>query len=59
MPLHPGVPPMQLVAAMGISRTTGDSAGIGGAWAGAGFVASLGLPSAYGVIVAAYPSAWR
>jgi len=48
------VPPTQLVAAMGISRTTGDSARIGGALAGAGFMASLGLPSAYGVIITLY-----
>lgn len=48
------VPPSQLVAAMGISRTTGDSARIGGALAGAGFMASLGLPSAYVVIITLY-----
>ena len=48
------VPPSQLVAAMGISRTTGDSARIGGALAGAGFMASLGMLSAYGVIVSLY-----
>jgi Na+/melibiose symporter-like transporter len=48
------VPPAQLVAAMGISRTTGDSARIGGALAGAGFMASLGMLSAYGVIVTLY-----
>lgn len=48
------VPPEQLVAAMGISRTTQDSARIGGALAGAGFMASLGMASAYVVIVALY-----
>ena len=48
------VPPSQLVAAMGISRTTGDSARIGGALAGAGFMASLGMLAAYGVIVSLY-----
>ena len=48
------VPPAQLVAAMGISRTTQDSARIGGALAGAGFMASLGMASAYVVIVALY-----
>jgi MFS family permease len=48
------VPPEQLVAAMGIARTTQDSARIGGALAGAGFMASLGMASAYGVIVALY-----
>jgi hypothetical protein len=48
------VPAAHLVAAMGISRTTQDSARICGALAGAGFMASLGLASAYGVIVALY-----
>lgn len=48
------VPPAHLVAAMGISRTTQDSARIGGALAGAGFMASLGMVTAYVVIVALY-----
>ena len=48
------VPSQHLVAAMGISRTTQDSARIGGALAGAGFMASLGMVSAYGAIVALY-----
>ena len=48
------VPPAHLLAAMGISRTTQDSARIGGALAGAGFMASLGLVSAYVAIVAIY-----
>ena len=48
------VPAAHLVAAMGISRTTQDSARICGALAGAGFMASLGMASAYGVIVALY-----
>jgi Na+/melibiose symporter-like transporter len=48
------VPAAQLVAAMGISRTTQDSARIGGALAGAGFMAALGMASAYGVIVVLY-----
>jgi len=48
------VPPQHLVAAMGISRTTQDSARIGGALAGAGFMASLGMTFAYVVIVALY-----
>jgi Na+/melibiose symporter-like transporter len=48
------VPPAQLVAAIGISRTTQDSARIGGALAGAGFMASLGMGAAYGVIVLLY-----
>lgn len=48
------VPSAQLPAAMGISRTTQDSARIGGALAGAGFMASLGMASAYAVIVLLY-----
>jgi predicted MFS family arabinose efflux permease len=48
------VPPAHLVAAMGISRTTQDSARICGALAGAGFMASFGMASAYVVIVALY-----
>ena len=48
------VPAAQLVAAMGISRTTQDSARIGGALAGAGFMAALGMASAYGAIVVLY-----
>lgn len=48
------VPPAHLVAAMGISRTTQDSARIGGALAGAGFMASLGMVSAYVAITALY-----
>ena len=43
-----------LVAAMGISRTTQDSARIGGALAGAGLMASLGMVSAYVAITALY-----
>ena len=48
------VPAVHLVAAMSIARTTQDSARIGGALAGAGFMASLGMASAYGVIVMLY-----
>jgi Na+/melibiose symporter-like transporter len=48
------VAPVQLVAAMSISRTTQDSARIGGALAGAGFMAGLGMGSAYVLIVALY-----
>ncbi|MBS0243580.1 MAG: MFS transporter [Proteobacteria bacterium] len=50
------MPPGQLVAAMGISRTTQDSARIAGALAGAGFIASFGIPAAYMVITAIYLS---
>jgi MFS family permease len=53
------VPAAQLVAAMGISRTTQDSARIGGALAGAGFMAALGMASAYGVIVVLYLAGTR
>ncbi|MBL8325621.1 MAG: MFS transporter [Rubrivivax sp.] len=48
------VPPAHLVAAMGITRTTGDSARIGGALAGAGFMAGLGLVGAYVAITGLY-----
>ena len=48
------VPAAHLVPAMGISRTTQDSARIGGALAGAGFMASLGMVSAYVVIASLY-----
>jgi predicted MFS family arabinose efflux permease len=44
----------QLVAAMGISRTTQDSARIGGALAGTGFVAVYGLVPVYVAIVVIY-----
>jgi MFS family permease len=42
------VPPVHLVAAMGIARTTQDSARIAGALAGAGFMAAFGMAPAYG-----------
>ena len=45
------VPAEHLVAAMGISRTTQDSARIGGALAGAGFMAAFGMVPAYITIV--------
>ena len=48
------VPAQHLVAAMGISRTTQDSARIGGALAGAGFMATLGMVSAYVAITSLY-----
>jgi Na+/melibiose symporter-like transporter len=48
------VPSAHLVAAMGVSRTTGDSARIGGALAGSGVMAGLGMVSAYVVIAALY-----
>ena len=48
------VPPVHLVSAMGISRTTQDTARIGGALAGAGFMASLGMVSAYVLVTGLY-----
>ncbi len=46
--------PRLLMGAMGISRTTADSARIAGALAGAGLVASLGMAPAYLMITALY-----
>ena len=48
------MPPDQLMAAMGISRTTQDSARIAGALAGAGLFALLGMAAAYAMVVAFY-----
>jgi MFS family permease len=48
MPLH------QLTSAMSISRTTGDTARIAGALAGAGLFAAFGIAPAYMVITAFY-----
>lgn len=48
------VPPAHLVAAIGISRTTQDSAKVGGALAGAGFMAMFGMAPAYMVITTLY-----
>ncbi len=48
------VPPAHLTAAMGISRTTMDSAKVGGALAGTGFMAMFGMAPAYMVITAIY-----
>ncbi len=48
------VPAGHLVAAMGISRTTQDSARIGGALAGAGFMATFGMGPAYIAITGIY-----
>jgi Na+/melibiose symporter-like transporter len=46
------VPPRHLMAAMGISRTSMDSAKVAGALAGAGVVAVFGMVAAYAAIVA-------
>jgi predicted MFS family arabinose efflux permease len=48
------VPPEHLTAAMGVSRTTMDSAKIGGALAGTGVVALAGMAPAYALVVALY-----
>ncbi|MBM3531418.1 MAG: MFS transporter [Alphaproteobacteria bacterium] len=48
------IPTPLIVGAMSISRTTGDSARIAGALAGAGIVAALGMGPAYLVIALLY-----
>ncbi|MGE0725750.1 MAG: MFS transporter [Alphaproteobacteria bacterium] len=52
------MPPAFLMTAMGISRTTADSARIAGALAGAGVVAALGMGPAYAVIAALYATSF-
>jgi MFS family permease len=48
------MPPAQLMSAMGIQRTTQDSARIAGSLTGAGLVAFLGMAPAYLVVAALY-----
>lgn len=48
------MPPAQLIGAMGIQRTTQDSARIAGALTGAGLVAALGIGPAYIAVVSFY-----
>ena len=48
------IPSKQLVGAMGVSRTTTDSARVAGALAGAGIVATLGMAPAYTAVTALY-----
>jgi Na+/melibiose symporter-like transporter len=48
------VPPVELVGAMSISRTTADSARVAGALAGAGLLAALGMGPAYIAICSFY-----
>jgi MFS family permease len=48
------MPPQHLMAAMGIQRTTQDSARIAGALSGAGLVALLGMGYAYVAVVVFY-----
>ena len=50
------MPSAQLMAAMGIQRTTQDTARIAGALTGAGLVALLGMGAAYAVVAALYAS---
>jgi Na+/melibiose symporter-like transporter len=48
------MPPDRLMGAMGIQRTTQDSAKIAGALTGAGLVATLGMGPAYTVVASLY-----
>lgn len=48
------MPPDRLMIAIGVARTTSDSARVVGALAGAGLVASLGMGPAYAVIASLY-----
>jgi len=48
------IPSDQLVAAMGISRTTSDCARVGGALAGAGMFAAFGMGPAYVAVASFY-----
>ncbi len=48
------IPSKQLVGAMGVSRTTTDSARVAGALAGAGIVATLGMTPAYTAVTLLY-----
>jgi predicted MFS family arabinose efflux permease len=48
------IPRDQLVAAMGISRTTSDCARVGGALAGAGMFAAFGMGPAYVAVASCY-----
>jgi hypothetical protein len=48
------MPPAHIMGAMGIQRTTQDSARIAGALTGAGLVAALGMGPAYAVVASLY-----
>jgi len=48
------IPPDRLMATMGISRTTADSARIAGSLAGAGLFAAFGMGAVYAVITSFY-----
>jgi MFS family permease len=52
------IPPDRLTVAIGIARTTADSARIVGALAGAGLVATLGIGPAYAVVTTLYATSF-
>ena len=52
------MPTAQLMAAMGIQRTTQDSARIAGALTGAGLVALMGMGAAYAVVATLYTTSF-
>lgn len=52
--LAESMPPDKLTSGMGVSRTTSDTARIGGSLLGAGLVALLGMAPAYAVIATFY-----
>lgn len=52
------MPPGQLLGALGISRTSNDSARIAGALVGAGAFAALGMGWAYGVVTFLYATSF-
>lgn len=52
------LPPGQLLGALGISRTTNDSARIAGALAGTGAVAAVGMGQAYVVVTLLYATSF-
>jgi hypothetical protein len=52
------MPPALLLAALGISRTTSDTARIAGALAGTGGVALIGMGAAYVIVTAMYVGAF-
>jgi len=54
--LAESMPPDKLTSSMGVSRTTSDTARIGGALAGAGVAAAFGMAWAYAVIAFCYAS---
>lgn len=51
------IPPGMLLGALGLSRTTSDTARLAGAFAGAGGMALIGMGPAYAVVTALYVAA--